>query len=103
MIREATWQKGFLLMSNEAANRFLAHSRNDAGHDELLRDHLSLVADRASRCANDSGFEREAYIAGLLHDIGKYGDLFRRIITGYYGIDARNVSEEVMGNVCLPS
>jgi HD-like signal output (HDOD) protein len=77
MIREATWQKRFLLMGNEAANRFLAHSRNDAGREELLRDHLSLVAGSASHCANDSGFEREAYIAGLLHDIGEYGVVWK--------------------------
>lgn len=61
---------------------FLAHSKNDVGETEPLRVHLSRVSDRAAKYAEALGAAEEARFAGLLHDVGKYGDLFQRRLRG---------------------
>lgn len=61
---------------------YLAHSQNKAGHAEPLTMHLARVADRAAAFAKPYNGETEARLAGLLHDIGKYGDLFQRRLEG---------------------
>ncbi|MHB8202868.1 MAG: CRISPR-associated helicase Cas3', partial [Desulfomonilaceae bacterium] len=62
--------------------QYLAHSANDLGEVDLLRDHLTNVAKLAAEYARFLGFEDEAALAGILHDIGKYGYLFRRRLEG---------------------
>lgn len=57
---------------------YLAHSANDLGEVDLLKDHLMNVARMAATYARFLGFEDEAWLAGILHDIGKYGHLFRK-------------------------
>ncbi len=49
---------------------------------EPLRDHLRLVAQRAKEYADIFGAGEEAYLAGILHDLGKYGELFQKRLTG---------------------
>jgi CRISPR-associated helicase Cas3/CRISPR-associated endonuclease Cas3-HD len=67
---------------------FLAHSRNTAGRVDFLADHLLLVADRAAEYAAAFGEADEARLAGLLHDLGKYGPRFQRRLAGQEaGID----------------
>lgn len=44
--------------------------------------HLARVAARARVLAEPSGLAEEAYVAGLLHDIGKYSELFMRRLEG---------------------
>jgi CRISPR-associated endonuclease/helicase Cas3 len=67
---------------------FLSHSQNQAGYAEPLREHLEAVASRAAEYAKAFGAYGEAYLAGLLHDLGKYGDLFQRRLQGLEkGID----------------
>jgi CRISPR-associated endonuclease/helicase Cas3 len=61
---------------------YLAHSANPAGTVDLLREHLGKVADRASLYAGTFGAAGEARLAGLMHDIGKYGDRFQRRLLG---------------------
>lgn len=61
---------------------FLAHSANRMGCEDPLRDHLSAVAERAAGFARAFGAEGEAFLAGLLHDLGKYGDLFQKRLRG---------------------
>jgi CRISPR-associated helicase Cas3/CRISPR-associated endonuclease Cas3-HD len=56
----------------------LAHSANDYGKVEPLREHLQAVADRAAELATAFGASDEAALAGLFHDLGKYGELFQR-------------------------
>ena len=60
----------------------LAHSANEAGYVDPLRVHLQDVAHRAAEYAEAFGASEEAMIAGLLHDLGKYGDLFQRRLEG---------------------
>jgi CRISPR-associated endonuclease/helicase Cas3 len=61
---------------------YLAHSENNLGETDFLHRHLETVAKRAASFADASGLTNEAYLAGLLHDLGKYGDLFQRRLEG---------------------
>ena len=61
---------------------YLAHSQNHAGFSEPLRLHLETVAHRAAGYASAFGAEKEAFAAGILHDAGKYGELFQRRLKG---------------------
>lgn len=61
---------------------YLAHSANNAGICHPLQEHLRSVATLAfifleGNCAAD-----EAELAGLLHDLGKYGDRFQARLQG---------------------
>lgn len=47
-----------------------------------LKDHLLAVAELAGEFASVFGARREAHLAGLLHDLGKYGDLFQARLRG---------------------
>lgn len=67
---------------------FYAHSANAAGEWDSLAHHLAAVAERAATFANATEATQEARLAGLLHDLGKYGDLFQRRLRGQEkGID----------------
>jgi len=61
---------------------YLAHSKNNLGATDPLCHHLQVVANRAANFAKVSGMTSEAYLAGILHDLGKYGDLFQRRLEG---------------------
>ena len=67
---------------------FYAHSRNKAGIKHHLSDHLSSVSKLAGEFLADTLLADEAALAGLLHDLGKYGDLFQARLKGEaQGID----------------
>jgi CRISPR-associated endonuclease/helicase Cas3 len=69
-------------------SEFLAHSRNTAGRVDFLADHSRLVGDRAAGYATVFGAADEAWLAGVLHDLGKYGPRFPRRLAGQEtGID----------------
>ncbi len=57
-----------------------AHSANKAGIPQTVKDHLQSVAS----IARDFAYwhKDETYLAGLLHDLGKYGDLFQLRLQG---------------------
>lgn len=59
---------------------------NDPPHDksrwQLMKDHALNVADRARRNAEAFGEGPRAELAGQLHDLGKYGELFQRRLLG---------------------
>lgn len=65
---------------------YLAHCdfKPDQGKPlgEPLIEHLRLVADRAKDFASTFSAAEEAYVAGLLHDLGKYGEAFQRRLRG---------------------
>jgi len=63
---------------------YLAHSENDGGRGvpEPLREHLLRVAELAQRFAEPFSCAAQAYAAGLLHDVGKYGDMFQKYVRG---------------------
>lgn len=61
---------------------YYAHSGNDYKKWQLLKEHLDSVSKLAGE--NSSGWrgEEEAKLAGLLHDLGKYGDRFQNRLHG---------------------
>lgn len=64
---------------------FFAHSSPGQALEEAgepLREHLTLVAGTAARFAEPLGAALEARAAGLLHDLGKYSELFLRRLRG---------------------
>src|SRR5436309_8756451 len=61
---------------------YYAHSGPSRDCWEPLREHLSDVAERARSFAAAFGAGEEAYLAGLLHDLGKYSDAFTRRLEG---------------------
>ena len=62
---------------------YYGHSANDAGRGvpELLRDHLTRVADYAARFAAAFGAEDQARAAGLAHKGGRRGALLPGVLT----------------------
>jgi len=65
-----------------------AHSENSAGERELVGKHLRAVAALAADFADRFGERERGHVAGLLHDLGKYGDLFqKRLRNQESGID----------------
>lgn len=58
---------------------FYAHSGEPW---EPLADHLHDVAERAASFASAFGAAEEARLAGLLHDLGKYSELFSLRLAG---------------------
>lgn len=64
-------------------NQFMAHSPPaEAGPWHPLEAHLTGVAQLAAEFASAFDAEQEAHLAGLLHDLGKYGGLFRKRLRG---------------------
>lgn len=61
---------------------YYAHSANAIGEWQSLYRHASGVEGLAVTFAEALGREDEARCAGLLHDIGKYGDPFQRRLAG---------------------
>ena len=60
----------------------LAHYDQKSKDGEPLIEHLLLVAKRAAEFASAFSQYNEAYVAGLLHDLGKWGDAFQRRLKG---------------------
>ncbi|MEA3493561.1 MAG: CRISPR-associated helicase Cas3' [Candidatus Margulisiibacteriota bacterium] len=68
----------------EAQTLYYAHSLPEKPPSEWqgLREHLVGVAERAKMFAEEFGAEELAYVAGLLHDTGKYSDDFQGKLRG---------------------
>lgn len=65
----------------------LAHTRED-GATHALAEHLEAVAQRAARHAHPFGGDKQAEIAGLWHDLGKYSQDFQDYLRGAAGVQA---------------
>ncbi len=61
---------------------YYAHSANKLGLRQTMKEHLTNVATMASRFAESFGGADEAYLAGILHDLGKYSERFSRRLEG---------------------
>jgi CRISPR-associated endonuclease/helicase Cas3 len=64
------------------AMTYYAHSKNAFGVRHRLADHLDAVSRLAEGFAKATYFREEARLAGLLHDLGKYGDRFQARLRG---------------------
>lgn len=62
--------------------KFYAHSENKLGRKHLAKTHLYDVATIAYELASGRLWKEEARIAGILHDLGKYADLFQARLRG---------------------
>ncbi len=58
----------------------IAHTRNHQGVRQDLVDHLNRVADSAATFAQPYGADRLAWLAGMLHDIGKFNPAFQQYL-----------------------
>ncbi len=61
---------------------FYAHISEDGQRKQEVLAHLQKTADKAAEFAAPFHGEEQAYLAGLLHDIGKYSDAFQRRLAG---------------------
>jgi CRISPR-associated endonuclease/helicase Cas3 len=70
------------------SSRWWAHTEGADRKREEVHTHLTRVAEKAAQFAAPFSAIDEAYDAGLLHDLGKYGILFQRRLDGLErGID----------------
>lgn len=63
-------------------NPYFAHSANRADKWHPLAEHLMGVSQRAKEFSGAQPWADEAGLAGLLHDLGKYGDRFQARLHG---------------------
>lgn len=61
---------------------YFAHSANRADKWHPLAEHLECVSQRAREFGGAQPWADEAGLAGLLHDLGKYGDRFQARLQG---------------------
>ncbi|RJQ46688.1 MAG: CRISPR-associated helicase Cas3' [Nitrospiraceae bacterium] len=67
---------------------YFAHSKNKVRKKHLLADHLTSVGNIVRCFSEGLAWQEEVVLAGLLHDAGKYGDLFQARLRGEaQGID----------------
>jgi CRISPR-associated endonuclease/helicase Cas3 len=59
-----------------------AHSKNNGGFIETVGDHLQETSILAARFASVWDREEEGAATGLLHDLGKYTELFKLVLEG---------------------
>jgi CRISPR-associated endonuclease/helicase Cas3 len=59
---------------------YIAHFREKDGAEQSVRDHLRNTAELAAEFGKVMGLASCCYLAGLLHDLGKYSDDFQRYI-----------------------
>ena len=71
-----------MLFRSVSQSRYTRCSANDLGNWHPLKEHLTSVAKIAKQFSNDMEWQNEAYLAGLLHDLGKYADRFQARLQG---------------------
>lgn len=47
------------------------------GRTQTVQEHCRNTASRAAKCLRPAGLAQTGYLAGLLHDLGKYTALFK--------------------------
>lgn len=68
--------------SEPQPHQYFAHSANGYGNWHQLADHLASVSRMAKEFLQGWNGTEEAALAGLLHDLGKYGDRFQARLHG---------------------
>jgi len=73
----------------DSSTTYFAHRRDGENreHWQPLIDHLRNTAEMAREFGKDASVADLAYIAGLLHDLGKYSDEFQRRLEGGPRVD----------------
>lgn len=69
-------------MNPVSVSRKLAHRSEDGARSQTILEHLYGTAKLAAAFAQPFGGESQAYLAGMLHDIGKYSDDFQKRLAG---------------------
>ena len=59
---------------------FYAHSENSQHIKHALKDHLHSTAEIAQSFSPSAAFEDLFYLAGLVHDVGKFQDGFQKYL-----------------------
>lgn len=59
---------------------FIAHIRKTDNKKQLLKDHLIESAQLSANWGKQLELEKTCYLAGLLHDLGKYSDIFQEYL-----------------------
>ncbi len=65
-------------MLQSKSNAFFAHSENEKGERHELKAHLLQTGELAESFSPTEKFRRLFYLAGLLHDVGKFQDGFQK-------------------------
>lgn len=82
-------------MEQHATNLRLAHLSPDGQRTQSIQEHLRNTAKLAADFAQPFGGESQAYLAGLLHDIGKYSDGFQDRLAGGPPVDHSTAGAKV--------
>ena len=67
--------------------QYFAHRRDDCASWQPLIEHLKNTAELAKQFGQDAGVAELAYIAGLVHDLGKYSAEFQERLKGGPRVD----------------
>ena len=65
---------------------YVAHIRKKDGKVQSLLKHMTGVAERSERFASKIGLGKHGRLIGLLHDLGKYSDIFQHYIKSAEGL-----------------
>lgn len=71
---------GDLMVPNNSSEKYYAHSGNQTQDWEPVGEHIKLTAHLAKEFAQEWECQIEAEAAALLHDGGKYSDLFQKVL-----------------------
>lgn len=84
---------------------YIAHSRKESNEVQLLKDHLVQTAELSGNFGKKLHLEKTCYLAGLLHDLGKYSDEFqdylRKAISGCKSAVRGSVDHSTAGEKLL--
>lgn len=79
----------------------IAHVRRESEEDQALEDHLSGVADLASKFMATLGLESVGRLVGLLHDLGKASEAFNEYIRGEGDYSRGEIDHSTAGAIYL--